>query len=216
MGHDFPDGHPACRALTPDIITRDEWGAHEPGYGNHTLEGLFPSDPTGYFLYTGNLASEYYIATIHHVGDDIPFSYMKALQEMEMQVFWDIPYHFVIFPDGKIYEGRSLNARGAAGVPNSGNVQILWVGDFVPGYDISDARYGQVDLTDDVYGPTPAAFASTVKLLTWLDSQLGIDYLYGHGELINAFPYVDGVKPTSCPGAYAMPYVNMLRKFISP
>lgn len=83
----------------PEIISRTQWGA-EPATGDmeeHTITHV----------------------TIHHGGvvfpeDKDPVAYMKNLQTFSQQdKNWiDIPYHFCIDLNGKIYEARSLKYPG--------------------------------------------------------------------------------------------------------
>ncbi|MBN2501780.1 MAG: N-acetylmuramoyl-L-alanine amidase [Anaerolineales bacterium] len=193
----------------PEIVSREDWNAYEPGStglqaDTEKSEGLFgPDNEQGYMAYPGDLADELDQITIHHVGDD-QFYDPLSIQIREMGGgFYDIGYHFIIGRDGTIYEGRDLGVRGYHAYPNSGNVGILWLGDFVPGYDISDKRYGQVD-PDDNYGPTMPQINATMQLIIWLDQEYGIDDLVGHIEL----------NSTACPGANAMPYVHILAELV--
>jgi hypothetical protein len=57
--------------------------------------------------------------TIHHQGEtflrtDDPVTYLRHLQDWSQTTkHWiDIPYHFLIDPDGTIYEGRNLQYAG--------------------------------------------------------------------------------------------------------
>jgi hypothetical protein len=222
VNHTDPSGHLPCTStyyspdctyipVQPTIVSRQAWGAHEPGsYGiqNNPLisEGLFSAEnPEGYMTYSGNLSAIYNKITIHHEGDDQTYNVL-AVQEAEMNSgFYDIGYHFIIGQDGTIYEGRNINVRGNHAYPNTGNIGILWLGDFVPGYDISDplGRYGQIDPQDDVNGPTLPQYFATIALTSWLNYKYGIDNLYGHREL----------NSTACPGDYAMPYIDFLKDF---
>ena len=47
----------------------------------------------------------------------------------------DIGYHFLIGPDGKIYEGRPDTAVGAHSPPNTGKVGVCMIGNFNNGAD---------------------------------------------------------------------------------
>ena len=99
----------------PDIVSREEWGAHAPGsYGaqnpaGSSNEGVYSNqNPDGYYTYDENVADIYHTITIHHEGDDATKD-VRAVQEAEMNSgFYDIGYHFVIGSDGTIYEGRDI------------------------------------------------------------------------------------------------------------
>ena len=140
--------------LKNQILYLERWGAHAPGlYGaqnpaGSSNEGVYSNqNPDGYYTYDENLADIYH-TTIHHEGDDATKD-VRAVQEAEMNSgFYDIGYHFVIGSDGTIYEGRDIGARGNHAYPNTGNIGILWLGDFNPGYDPSDP-YGRT-------GPDPS------------------------------------------------------------
>jgi hypothetical protein len=197
-----------------DIVSRSSWGAYEPGSyglqdGGIHSEGLYDSDTnrSGYKTYPGDLTETLDTIIIHHEGDDETYDVL-GVQRKEMDSgFYDIGYHFIVGPDGTIYEGRDIGVRGNHAYPNSGRIGILWLGDFNPGYDISDPRYGQTDPNDDKSGPTVAQFQATVDLIVDLDSQYGIDNIYGHREA----PHTN---PTACPGDYAMPFVEILKQII--
>jgi hypothetical protein len=80
----------------PKIITREEWGSTPqpiPDSRKHTPKFI----------------------TIHHAGtlwtaDKDPVKFVKSLQVFgQNQKNWpDVPYHFLIAPDGRIFEGRSI------------------------------------------------------------------------------------------------------------
>ena len=119
----------------------------------------------------------------------------------------DIAYHFAIGQDGAIYEGRSIDARGAhVYQANSGRIGVLLLGDFQPGMEIP--RIGiwvRWDLArGDDPGPTSAQVVSTVRLLRWLDYQYGIDSVLGHRQ----------VNTTACPGDLCMPYIPYWQRWL--
>jgi hypothetical protein len=158
-----------------------------------------------------SLAERLDTIVIHHEGPSSVTDYgyhgasaVLRLQEIAMEEGkYDIEYHFIIGPDGTIYEGRDIGARGTnvswiAG--NTGKIGILWLGAF----------------TEDRSGPTDAQVASTVNLVVYLDKRYGIDALYGHGELEMIKAPNDSTYHTICPGILALPYVEQLKRLISP
>jgi hypothetical protein len=127
---------------------------------------------------------------IHHFGSGyIPGEHdISGVQENHMGLglggrdypLSDIMYNFVI-QDGRIYEGRGLEIMGAAmGVDadrpeyysNIGRVSIMLMGD----YNNTDPQQNDVEALKD--------------LVTWLNNQVGIDYVYGHNDF----------DVTDCPG----------------
>jgi len=201
-----------CPIYKPAIVSREEWGAHAPGtFGNQTpsapkYEGHFNEKEDGYKPYEGNLDDIYYRITLHHEGDDETHNVLLVQEGKMNEGFYDIGYHFIIGRDGTIYQGRDIGVRGNHAYPNTGNLGILWLGDFNPGYDASDPRYGEVDPNDDP-GPTTKQYNATVDLIAWLDQEYGIDELYGHRNVPGGFS-------TTCPGDNAMSYIEQLKLII--
>lgn len=124
---------------------------------------------------------------IHHTSPAISQSTPYQIQLAEMSDgFYDIGYHFMIGPDGVIYEGRTIQVRGmhvGIGVDpisgeergNTGRIGIAMIGDFT------------------LEHPTPAQEKALAELIIYLDIKYDISYLYGHSDLNN----------TECPGANA-------------
>jgi hypothetical protein len=132
--------------------------------------------------------------TIHHSGDegDIVGDPEQMLRHFEHihthNKGWAcIGYHFIIAPDGRIFEGRPLKYQGAhaTGDNNIGNIGICLIGDF-----------------DRIHVPAvqKAALLATLDRLT---EQYGIDkhQIFGHREF----------KPTDCPGRYLMAVLRQYR-----
>lgn len=81
------------------VIPAREWGATAPSFTlpEHKIERI----------------------TIHHSGvifknDQDPIAYLKHLQEWSRKEkgWMDIPYHYLIAPDGRIFEGRDIKYPG--------------------------------------------------------------------------------------------------------
>ncbi|MBL6721702.1 MAG: N-acetylmuramoyl-L-alanine amidase [Planctomycetes bacterium] len=107
---------------------------------------------------------------------------------VDSERYGDVGYHFLIGPDGTVWEGRSLRYQGAhAGEGrNEGKLGICLLGDF------------------EVARPTPAALRSLEQLVRHLSSELDIPLraVRGHGE----------VKATLCPGRHLQRWVDTWRR----
>jgi hypothetical protein len=189
----------------PDIVSREEWGAAEPGSvpsgpNANWDEGLF--DPTdnqeGYMQYQDSLEIIYDTIVIHH---SYPFDSSSSpieIQYAEMSDgMYDIGYHFLIDAEGTVYEGRAIDFRGLHVSPgwdpetgnfigNTGRIGIVLIGDFT------------------TETPTIEQTAALYDLTLYLDHQYGIDYLYGHKDL----------NATVCPGDNAYYLINELQDVI--
>ena len=110
-------------------------------------------------------------------------------QHMDINGWADLGYHFMIDPDGRVWEGRSLQYVGAhasrnkqTGVnQNIGNIGVCLLGNF------------------EQEDPSSAALASLESLLDGLRQQFGIPHgeVYGHNHF----------KATDCPGQRLLPWV---------
>ncbi len=141
--------------------------------------------------------------TVHHQGDATLQKYngnarltLQSIQEVHMgdRHFGDIAYHFLIDPQGRVWEGRPLDWQGAhAGNndANRGNIGVCLLG------DMNETR------------PTAAQKASLQRLLYKLMAQYKVpaSRVYTHREIKEKF----GLGTTDCPGRYLQPYVDDLR-----
>jgi hypothetical protein len=149
--------------VPPEIVTRQEWGA---------------SDPAG--LYRPHVPSR---ITIHHDGiffdaDDDPVARLKLIQRHALRTrrWVDIPYHFLIDLEGRIYAGRPVEAVGdtATNYDPDGHVSITLLGD----YDVQRINSAQLE--------------AIVSLASWLSLTYGIppETIAGHRDY----------AATTCPG----------------
>lgn len=149
--------------IKPAVVSRAAWGARAPkgNYANHTIDGI----------------------VVHHTWRPTQVQYkkeatMRGIQNYHMNdnKWSDIGYHFIIGPEGTIYQGRPETVIGAHSSPNTGKVGICVVGDYDPGQD----RF------------TEASQESLVQLMTWLTAEYGISTqeYYGHRDF----------APKTCPG----------------
>jgi hypothetical protein len=130
--------------------------------------------------------------TIHHSGvlwksGDDPVTKIKGLQTWgQREKTWpDVPYHFLIAPDGRIFEGRELRFAGETNTEYDprGHALIQVWGNF------EEQRVSQRQL------------ASTVALSAWLCSQFDLSpsTIRGHRNWSDQ---------TSCPGKDLQRYLD--------
>lgn len=122
--------------------------------------------------------------TIHHAGVEWkggdPAKFVKNMQSWgQKDKNWpDLPYHFLIAPDGTIYEGRSLEYEPETNTKYElqGNIGVEMMGNF------------------EIQRPSPEQLQSCAQLTAWLAQEYKIDltHIRGHKD---AAP-----NQTSCPG----------------
>jgi hypothetical protein len=188
-----PDLTPTEPPLPPEVIRRADWGALPP---DHTAEQEFgfagAENPTGWYVYEGDLATIYTTAVIHHSFPLLRDSgTMRALQDIHRNTrrWADIGYHFGIDGAGRVYEGRDIRVRGAsvAGY-NTGTLGIVLMGNF------------------EVESPSRAQLVALQRLLYWLKQTYRLTHLAGHYEFN---------PTTACPGANMRPYLNLLAESLA-
>lgn len=157
------------------FVTRAEWGSKPdpiPESRKHTPKWI----------------------TIHHAGvlwtnSQDPAQFVRNMQswgkkrpEVEKpprNTFWpDLPYHFLIAPDGRIFEGRPVDYEPESNTAYSlaGNIGVEMMGDF------------------NKQRPSKAQLESVVRLTAWLMQQhkIDLDHVRTHRD---AAP-----GQTDCPG----------------
>lgn len=129
--------------------------------------------------------------TLHHQGEmwhdgaDVP-AYLRRLQQWSRGTrHWaDIPYHYVIAPDGRIYAARPLAQPGDTntGYDPRGHALVMLLGNF------------------EVQQPTPAQLGAAVELAAWLarGHHLGVEAIASHR---------DYSAQTVCPGEHLHAYL---------
>lgn len=168
----------------PAIVTTQEWGSKPqpiPDSRKHTPKFI----------------------TIHHAGVEwksgkvSPEQFVRNMQSWgQKEKNWpDLPYHFLIAPDGKIYEARSLEYEPESNTRYelAGNIGVEMMGNF------------------EVQRPSPEQLRSCVQLVAWLCAERNIDVanIRGHND---AAP-----GQTSCPGKDFYRYLKdgEFRKWVS-
>lgn len=167
------------RPLGPlTVYTRAGWGALPLRLDNWGERGTFEpqSNPGGVLTYPEPLSNWLRTIVVHHSAlplSDGPFEIQQF--HFEERGFADIAYHFVIGPDGAIYEGRPLNVRGAhVGGYNTGSIGIVLMGNF------------------ELKEPPPEQVAALEALIDYLTSSYPITHLAGHKDF--------NPDDTQCPG----------------
>ena len=116
------------------VISRVEWNALPPDHSVKDEHGLFDprTNKGGWQVYAEPLDQVLRTIVIHHSALAPTFG-VAQIQRLHItqRGFADIAYHFVIDADGKIFEGRSIQVRGAhvAGA-NTGSVGVALLGNF--------------------------------------------------------------------------------------
>ena len=132
--------------------------------------------------------------TLHHAGvlwtaDRDPVEFIRNMQswgkrrpeieEPPRNTYWpDLPYHFLIAPDGRIFEGRSLDYEPESNTKYdlAGHLGVELMGNF------------------EEQRPSPAQVESTVRLVAWLVAKydLPLTAISTHQKVAKG--------QTSCPG----------------
>ncbi len=166
------------------IINRKDWGATPPPFTlkEHHIERI----------------------TIHHGGvkftrDEDPIAYLRTLQKWsrEEKGWMDIPYHFLIDLDGRIYQGRDIKYPGDTNTTYdpTGHALICVLGNF------------------EVQQPTQ----KQIQALAWLCAQLSQKY---HVPLERIKAHKDYAE-TLCPGKNLYQYLQngslkkMIKKYLT-
>lgn len=182
--------------MNGDVISRSEWGArpprgsYSPRPGNkrcvvhHTAGEYVASEPGKpgpkwwQALAKGvasiqvkralNAWNKKHVATLTR-----EVRAMQSIQAMHMALGWvDIGYHYVVFPSGRIYEGRPDTVYGAHAIGANDEIGFSFAGNY------------------EVTRPTERSLAA---YQTWRSS-MGITSVRGHYR-------VPG-NATACPGKY--------------
>jgi N-acetylmuramoyl-L-alanine amidase len=155
----------------PAMVTTEDWGSDPlpiPDERKHTPKFI----------------------TIHHAGVDWeaesdPYEKIRNLQAWGKKTVedggkdWpDLPYHFLIAPDGRIFEGRPVEYE-----PETNT-----------NYDVRNHLGVQIWGNFQTQRISPQQVASAVRLTAWLSQQYGVDdaLIRGHRDV---------AEGTSCPGA---------------
>jgi hypothetical protein len=166
-----------CDINSMDIISRSEWGALEPDVQG-SIEGEYDAvqNPGGWFEYGTPLPQILNTIVVHHSALPLSDGPLEIQQKhMDFKGYADIGYHYLIDEDGNIYEGRSLNVRGAhTGGYNTGSIGIVLLCNF------------------EETEPTEAQISSFLQLSQCLRDEYQITHIAGHRDF--------QPEETVCPG----------------
>lgn len=170
----------------PHVVPRETWD---------------PSPRRAGQRYPGRLERALRTIVVHH-SDFLDPAGPLGIKEYHLEVsgFSDIGYHFVIEPDGTVYEGRALDHTGAhAGVTREG----------ARGRHELDPDWGAIGIVLDGYFgeelPPPAQREALLALIDELRARFpNIERVIGHREvrqeLVLARKLTPVGPPTVCPG----------------
>jgi hypothetical protein len=159
----------------PKTVTREEWGSTPdpiPDSRKHTPEWITIHHAGVVWTNSGDPAV--FVRNMQAWGKKRP-----QLEKPPRDTFWpDLPYHFLIAPDGRIFEGRPVEYEPETNTKYSvaGNIGVEMMGSF------------------DSQRPSQAQLDSAVRLVAWLSQQHHIDLAHVRGHKDAA------VGQTTCPG----------------
>ena len=157
---------PKVKGKSPDIaiVNRKDWGALEPKPYRQQIPIRI---------------------TVHHEGTQLLLTDDAARKINRIQAWgmgpdrnWaDIPYHFLIAPNGIIYEGRSVHTVGETNTEYdpAGHLLICCLGN----YEVQEVQ--------------PAQLQSLIKLIAWSSKKYTID-------IETLATHRDHSSQTTCPG----------------
>jgi N-acetylmuramoyl-L-alanine amidase len=179
---------PVQKAAPPpvDIISRSKWKARDP---------ILNDSSRSYERYTGKLEDILYGIVVHHSGNSNLHT-MKEVQDLHIDKKGaaDIRYHYGIDLQGRIFEGRPIDVKGAhVDGANTGKIGIVLLADLDEQWINFDEFW--IDFNDDDL--TPQMESALLKLIGHLNSQYPkIEFLGGHREC--------ALDHRSCPGNLPM------------
>jgi len=192
---DLGDAQPIAGTPAPFIVTRAQWGADE------SLRSGTPE------------FSALKKIVLHHTATGVaadPAETVRAIYAHHAVTNgWnDIGYHFLIAPDGRIYQGRFARDLAPGEAPTAEDT----AGNIVQGAHVDQYNRGTVGVallgTFTNSAPTAVAQESLVQLLAWICDRHSLDpfdvsaYTNSSGAVQN-LPTIIGhrdVDTTSCPG----------------
>jgi hypothetical protein len=174
-----------------NIVARDEWGSKpDPIPASRKHEPKFVTLHHAGVLWTNSKEPAQFVRDMQSWGKKRP-----QIEKPPRNTFWpDLPYHFLIAPDGRIYEGRPLEYEPESNTkyPLAGNLGVEMMGDF------------------NRQRPSKAQLESAVRLTAWLmqEHRIPIDRVRTHRDAAQG--------QTECPGKDFLRYMDsgQFRKWI--
>ncbi len=174
---------PNTKVIKPDFVSREAWGSKPQP---------IPEERKQVPIWI----------TIHHAGElwhhgDDPQEFVRHMQvwgqnrpQLEKpprDTYWpDLPYHFLIAPDGRVFEGRPVEYEPESNTkyPLQGNIGVEMMGDF------------------NVQRPSREQIRACALLTAWLcqSYQIDLDHIRTHQD---AAP-----NQTDCPGKDFYRYIQ--------
>jgi len=150
------------------IIPRPEWGALPPDQQAPGERSPYDPvhNPDGLLIYNKPLAAVLHTIIVHHTAARWRHDPRQVQQwHMTRFGFADVGYHFLIGLWGEVYEGRSLEVRGAHTTGfNTGSIGIVLMGNF------------------EWWPPTAVQLLSLQALTTALTKTYSLTHLAGHRD----------------------------------
>jgi hypothetical protein len=173
------------------FVTRDKWGSDAdpiPDSRRHTPKWITLHHAG--VLWTGAKKPEQFVRDLQQWGKRRP-----ELEKPPMDTYWpDLAYHFLVAPDGRIFEGRPVEFEPESNTKYSlaGNLGVEMMGDF------------------NRQRPSPEQLESVVRLTAWLMQEHGI-------AIDNVRTHRDAAPgQTECPGRDFYRYIEdgQFRKWV--
>lgn len=190
------------------IIPRSSWGARTPRTGgNYSYEAI------------GKTPEEYYdTIVIHHSGNAKHFPTVKEIQDEHMDQMdkADIGYHFAVDKDGKIYEGRVIDRKGAhVDQANTGKIGVVLLGDLsTDNVGVNQGILGAIKLNfeerDGDDHITDKMRNAVLSLCIHLDRLYKIEMVGGHMEIASS----SHTDERYCPGNLTMEKMDEWRQIL--
>jgi len=164
-----------ARAPKPSIVTRQQWGSKpEPIPDSRKQIPEWITIHHAGELWTNSIDPAQFVRNMQVWGQHRP-----QVEKPPRDTYWpDLPYHFLIAPDGRIFEGREIQYEPDSNTKYSlkGNIGIELFGDF------------------NRQRPSLAQIKSCVALTAWLCQQYDIepDHVRTHKDA--------AYGQTDCPG----------------
>ena len=160
------------------MVPRPAWGAAHLNPDARAENGFYnpQSNPNGILRYPEPLSDWLTTLVVHHTALPLTDGPLQIQQlHMQQRGYADIGYHFIIGPDGTLYEGRRINIRGAhAQGYNTGTIGVVLQGNL------------------NIINPTQEQLNTLAALTDYLRDTYGITHLAGHNDF--------NPDLTECPG----------------
>lgn len=159
----------------PAIVSREEWGskAHPIAESRKQVPVWITLHHAGEIWKSGSDPADF-VRRMQIWGQNRP-----KLEKPPRDTYWpDLPYHFLIAPDGRIFEGRPVEFEPETNTKYSvnGNIGVEMMGDF------------------EKQRPSKEQLVSCSRLLAWLckNYKIDLEHIRGHMDV--------AVGQTDCPG----------------